>query len=159
MTTAASVRQSWSRLGLRERRLVTVAVLVVAAGLLWSLGVAPALGVLRSAPQRLTELDRQLQSMQDLMAQAQAMQGSAPVPRDAAVRTLEAALQQRMAGKAQLSRAADRVTVTLSGVPPQMLAQWLVQARDAARVSVLQARLSRSPAGWDGSIVLQLPPE
>jgi len=159
MTTAPSLRQSWARLASRERRLVVVALCVVAAGLTWSVGLAPALGVLRAAPQRLTELDLQLQSMQDLVAQARTLQGRAPVQRDAAVRTLESALQQRMAGKAQLSRAGDRVTVTLSGVPPQVLAQWLVLARDAARVSMQQARLTRSPAGWDGSIVLQLPPE
>ncbi|MCW5629041.1 MAG: type II secretion system protein M [Rhodoferax sp.] len=162
MTTAntlASLRQAWSRLAQRERRLVALALAVVLAGLLWSLAVAPALGVLRTAPVRLAELDRQLQSMQDLAAQARALQGRAPVPRDDAVRTLESALQQRMPGRAQLSRAGDRVTVTLSGVQPRMLAQWLGQVRDASRVSVQQARLTRSPAGWDGSVVLQLPPE
>ena len=31
----------------------------------------------------------------------------------------------------------------------------LGQARDAARVTVQQTRLTRRPAGWDGSIVLQ----
>ena len=51
------------------------------------------------------------------------------------------------------------VTVTLSAVPPQALAQWLGQVRDASRVTVQQTRLNRAPAGWDGSIVLQLPPE
>jgi general secretion pathway protein M len=144
---------------MRERRLVALALAVVAAGLLWSLGLAPALGVLRSAPQRLTELDAQLQFMQDQVAQARALQARAPVPRDDAMRALESSLQQRLAGKAQISRAGDRVTVNLSGAPAPVLAQWLSQARDASRVSVQQARLKRSPAGWDGSIVLQLPPE
>jgi general secretion pathway protein M len=153
------VRQAWSRLAVRERRLVALATAVVLAGLLWSLGVAPALVALRSAPARLTELDRQLQSMQALAAQARALQGRVPVQRDEAVRAIESALQQRMPGRAQLSRAGDRVTVTLSGVQPQVIAQWLGQAREASRVSVQQARLIRSPPGWDGSIVLQLPPE
>ncbi len=40
----------------------------------------------------------------------------APVQRDEAMRTLESALQQRMAGRSQISRSGDRVTVTLSGV-------------------------------------------
>ena len=159
MTAAARMQQAWSRLALRERRLVAVALVLVTLLLLWSLGLAPALGVLRSAPQRLSEHDRQLQTMQDQTAQARAMQGRAPVPRDEAMRTLESALQQRMAGKAQSNRVGDRVTVTLTDVQPQVLAQWLSQARDASRVSVQQARLSRSPAGWNGSVVLQLPPE
>ena len=159
MTVATTMRLAWTRLAPRERRLVAVALAVVTLGLLWSLGLAPALGVLRSAPQRLTELDRQLQSMQDLAAQARTLQGRAPVPRDEAMRTFESALQQRMAGKAQINRVGDRVTVTLSGVSPSVLAQWLSETRDASRVSVQQARLARSPAGWNGSIVLQLPPE
>ena len=157
--TMESLRQAWSRLAQRERRLVGLALAVVLAGLVWSLGVAPALAVLRTAPARLAELDRQLQSMQDLAAQARALQGRTPVSRDDAVRSVESALQQRMAGRAQLSRAGDRVTVTLSGVQPQVLAQWLVQVRDASRVSVQQARLTRSSAGWGGSVVLQLPSE
>jgi general secretion pathway protein M len=159
MTAAASLRQVWTRLAVRERRLVALAVAVVVAGLLWGLAVAPALAVLQSAPQRLAQLDGQLQFMQSMVAQARVWQGHAPVPRDAAVRALESALQQRLPGQAQLSRAGDRVTITLSGVPPQALAQWLGQARDAARVSVQQARLTRGPTGWDGSLVLQLPPE
>lgn len=159
MTAAATLRQAWSRLAVRERRLVAAALAVVAVGLLWTIGIAPALAVLRSAPARLTQLDLQLQSMQSMQTQARALQGRAPLGRDDALRAVEAAVQQRMPGKAQVSRAGDRVTVTLSGVSPQALAQWLGQARDASRVTVQQTRLTRSPAGWDGSIVLQLPPE
>ena len=68
-------------------------------------------------------------------------------------------LAQRLGGQAQLTPTGDRATVTLSAVAPQMLAQWLGQARSSARVVVLQARLNRGANGWDGSIVLQLPPE
>lgn len=159
MTTAASLRLAWSRLAARERRMVVVALAVVFCGLLWTTALAPALAVLRSAPARLTQLDLQLQSMQSLQAQARALQGRSPMRRDDAARAVEASVQQRLAGKAQLSRAGDRMTVTLSAVPPQALAQWLGQARDAARVTVQQTRLTRSSTGWDGSIVLQLPPE
>lgn len=159
MMAGGALRQAWSRLAERERRLVALALVVVLAGLLWSLGMAPALGILRTAPARLAELDRQLQSMQSLQAQARALQGRAPIGRDDAVRAVEASMQQRLAGRAQLSRNGDRLTVTLSAVPPQALAQWLGQVRDASRVTVQQTRLNRAPAGWDGSIVLQLPPE
>lgn len=159
MTAASAMRQAWSRLAERERRLIALALAVVLAGLLWMIGIAPALGTLRSAPARLTELDRQLQSMQSLQTQARDLLGRAPIGRDEAARALDASVQQRLAGRAQLSRAGDRLTVTLSAVPPQALAQWLGQVRDAARVTVQQTRLNRTLAGWDGSIVLQLPPE
>jgi general secretion pathway protein M len=159
MMATASMRQAWSRLAARERRMVGLALGVVLGGLLWVAAIAPALGVLRSAPARLAELDRQLQSMQSLQAQARAWQGRAPVGRDDAMRAIESAVQQALPGKAQVARTGDRVTVTLVGASPQALARWLGQARDAARVTVQQTRLTRRPAGWDGSIVLQLPPE
>lgn len=158
MMATASVRQAWARLAVRERRLVVVALVVVTAGLLWALAIAPALATVRSAPQRLVQLDLQLQTMQGLSMQAKALQANAPIGRDEALRLLESSVQQRLAGKAQVSTSGDRVTITLSAVEPQPLAQWLAQVRGAARVSVQQARLLRSPAGWGGSIVLQLPP-
>lgn len=159
MMATGSLPMAWSRLAVRERRLVGVAVAVVLTGLLWAIGIAPALGILRSAPDRLARLDLQLQNMQSLRAQARELQGRATVGREDAMRAVESSVQQQLAGKAQLSRAGDRLTITLTGVQPQALAQWLGQARDAARVSVQQTRLTRSPAGWDGSVVLQLPPE
>jgi general secretion pathway protein M len=56
--------------------------------------------------------------------------------------------------------AGDRATVTLKGAAPGALAEWLVQARSSARALPLEARLSLNAArtGWDGSIVLTLPP-
>lgn len=159
MKAAAPLRQAWARLAVRERGLVVVALVVVVTGLLWAFGIAPALASLRSAPQRLVQLDAQLQTMHGMAAQAKTLQARAPIRRDEALRTLESSVQQRLAGKAQISTSGDRVTVTLSGVEPQPLAQWLGQVRGAARVSVQQARLLRGPSGWGGSIVLQMPPE
>lgn len=159
MMATGSLRMAWSRLAVRERRLVGVAVAVVFTGLLWAIGIAPALGMLRSAPDRLAGLDLQLQHMQSLQAQARDLQGRATVGREDAMRAVESSVRQQLGGKAQLSRAGDRLTIALTDVQPQALAQWLGQARDAARVSVRQTRLTRSTAGWDGSVVLQLPPE
>lgn len=157
MTAIASARQAWLRLSVRERRLVSMALAVVLAATLWGLGITPALRSLMSAPLRLEQLDQQLQTMRGLAAQARELQSRPAVRRDDALRMLSSSLQQRLGDKAQISNAGDRVTVTLSGVPPQLLAQWLSQARGATRVAVQQARLTRTPAGWDGSIVLQLP--
>ena len=147
----------WQRLALRERRLVSVALALVLSALVWGVALAPALGTLRSAPLRLAELDQQLQTMRGLAAQAAELQGRPALRREDALRALDLGLQQRLGNQARLSSAGERVTVTLTGVAPQLLAQWLGQARSAARVVVQQARLTLTPGGWDGSIVLQLP--
>lgn len=152
------VRHAWSRLAERERRLVAVALVLIGGTLVWTLGIAPALTTLRSAPERLSQLDVKLQSMQAMVLQAKELQGRAPIRRDEALRILESSVQQRLAGKARISNAGDQVTVTLSGAEPQAFAQWLAQVRGAARVTVQQARLLHSPGGWSGSVVLQLPP-
>ncbi len=125
--------------------------------LVWGMAIAPALGTLRAAPTRLAQLDQQLQAMRSLAAQAQELQVRPPVRREDALRTLQSSLEQRLGKQARLSSAGDRVTVTLTGVAPALLAQWLGQARSTARVVVQQARLNRTPDGWDGSIVLLLP--
>ena len=56
-----------------------------------------------------------------------------------------------------LAATADRITVVLRGAPPQTLAPWLSQVRLQARVVATQASLTRGPAGWDGTIVFNLP--
>lgn len=157
MKRLSAVGELWLRLDVRERRLVSFALAVVSIALVWSVGIAPALGTLRSAPARLVQLDQQSQTMRALAAQAQELQARPVVRRDDALRALQASLELRLGKQARLSSAGERVTVTLTGVAPPMLAQWLGQARSAARVVVQQARLTHTADGWDGSIVLQLP--
>jgi general secretion pathway protein M len=48
----------------------------------------------------------------------------------------------------------ERAVLTLNGVGPQALREWLQEARSAARARPLEANLSRGPAGFSGSIVL-----
>lgn len=159
MKALAGLQRSWVTLAGRERVLVSLAGAIVVLGLLWALALAPALRTVRTAPAQSDRLDQQLQDMQVMAASARALQGRPPVRRDDAMRVLQSSLAQRLGGQAQLTPTGDRATVTLSAVAPQMLAQWLGQARSSARVVVLQARLNRGANGWDGSIVLQLPPE
>lgn len=148
----------WGGLAARERRLVAAAAVVLALALLWLLGVSPALKTLRTAPAQLDALDRQLQSMQELAAQARGLQARPPLTRDDAMRAFDASVQQRFGAGAQVSVAGDRVTVTLKAASPDVLAQWLGQARLGARAVAAQARLTRAAGGWDGTVVFDLPP-
>lgn len=157
-----SRRKAWARvwhgLTLRERRVVGGALAVLLLAALWGLAVAPALRTVRSAPAQLDALDSQLQAMQRLAAEAKTMQGGPVVSRDEALRALESSLQQGLGATAQFSVAGDRVTVTLKGAAPDVLARWIAQARTGARAVARQASLARGPNGWDGSVVLELPP-
>jgi general secretion pathway protein M len=157
----ARLTRALDALAPRERRAVTLAAWIVGLGLLWWLAVAPALGVLRSAPERHARLDTQLEQMRRLAATAEQLrsQNAAPPPvRDDALRALEQATTA-LGGSAQLSVLGDRATLTLRDTPADALAQWLAQVRVNARLLPVEARLTRTPglAQWNGTLVLAGP--
>ena len=153
-----NLRRAWDQLPLRERRLLALACGVVLLALVWALLIAPAVRTLMAAPAQLEKLDAQLQSMHKLAGQARGLQNRPGVTRDEALRSLEASLQQRLGTSAQFSVAGERVSVVLKGAAPDVLAQWLSQARVTSRAVATQARLTRGAGGWDGTLVLELPP-
>lgn len=157
MNRFRDLRRAWDKLPLRERRLVALAVTVVVLALVWALAIAPALKTLAAAPAQLEKLEAQLLSMAKLAAQAKGLQNRPSVAREDALRTLESSLQQRLGTSAQLSVSGERVSVILKGAAPDVLAQWLSQARVTSRVVATQAKLTRGASGWDGSLVLELP--
>ncbi len=156
---AAALRLHWQRLAPRERMAVATAGAVVALALLWWVVLGPAIGVLRSAQAQHSVLDAQLQGMGALQAQAQALKSQPRQSYDEAMRQLESAVRQGLGASSRLSVSGDRATVSVAAVPADVLAQWLAQARVAARVVPTEAKLSRNAAGlWDGTVVLALPP-
>ena len=154
----AGLSRAWQGMSGRERRMVGATMALVLLAVLWWLALSPALRVLRSAPQQIEALDQQLQTMQQLAAEAGAIQSRPPMAREASLRALEASVRQRLGTAPQVRVAGDRATVVLQGVPPQALAQWLSQVRTGARVVPVQAQLRRGAQGWDGTVVLDLPP-
>lgn len=147
MKTPEALRQfqaRWRALDAREQTLATSAVLLVGLALVWWLLVAPPLRTLRTAEAQQRSLDVQLQKMQALQAQAQALQTQTKLGRDEAVRALEASVKQRLGVAGQLAVVGDRATVTLRNVPADALAQWLAQARVNARAIPGEVRLVRS---------------
>jgi general secretion pathway protein M len=160
--TLAPVQARWTQLDSRERTLVIAALSVVAVALLWWIGVSPALSTLRQADAQQRSLAAQVQKMQSLQGQAQAIQSQPKISRDEAMRALESSVKG-LGTTAQLNVAGDRATVTLRTTPADQLARWLSQARVNARAIPSEARLTRSaaspggPAAWDGTVVLSLP--
>lgn len=151
----------WHRLAARERLLLQVAAVLVTLALLWWLALAPALQTLRQAPARHATLDAQLQTMQHLQAQAQALQNAPRLSPDAAGRALQAAVAEHLGPSARLSLQGGQATLTLQGTPAPALAAWLAQARANAYAVPQEARLVRSnrtdSTRWDGTLVLSLP--
>ena len=157
MTSLTDLQSCWRTVSPREQRLALLALGVVLLALLWWVAVAPALKVLRTAPQQHLALDAQNQQMQRLQAQALALRAQPVITATEARSALEASLKP-LGDSAQMVVQVERVTVTLKAVSPDALAQWLATARQNARTVPTEARLTRNAAGaWDGSVVLQLP--
>jgi general secretion pathway protein M len=153
------LRTRWAGLAPREQALLATAAAVVGFALLWWIALGPALGTLRGADAQHRALDTQLQQMRRLQAQARAMQSQPKQTQEEATRQLESAIRQQLGASARYSIAGDRVTVNLSNTPAPALAQWLAQVRTNARAIPAEARLARNASGgWDGSLVLALPP-
>ena len=157
----APLQARWRQLATREKTFLVAAVALVLLTLLWKLVLAPSLQTLRTATAQATALDAELQHMQSLQAQANALQKQAPLGYDEALRALNLATKQTLAGAAQVNVVADRANVTLQAASADALAQWLTQARLNARSVPVEARLTRgtTPAGatWTGTLVMSLP--
>lgn len=156
MTMPPQLQARWDGLLRRERQLLLAAGALVLGAVLWWVALAPALATLRSAEKQQLLLAAQMQQMQRLQAQAQAIQAQPRPEPEEARRLLDASLKS-LGSTAQMQVVGERVTVTLKGVAPDALAQWLVQARLNARAVPAEAHLLRGPTGsWDGTLVLNL---
>ena len=145
----------WLARTTRERRAVIVVVGVLGALLVWSLLVQPAWRSTRAAPPVLDQLDGELQQMQRIAAESRLLRAVAPVSPTQAGAALKAATE-RLGDKAKLNLQGDRATLSLTGISPEALRAWLVEARSGARARPVDATLQRGPAGFTGSITVTL---
>ncbi len=157
MAWQRQIKTRWAALGLREQRGLQLAAVVLAAGLVWSVGLAPALRTLRGADAQSVALARQVERMQALQQRAQALQAKpAAAPQD----TLKALQSATVAlGKgATLQVAGTQATITLVQVSAPDLAPWL-SGSAAAGQSPAEAHLQRSAneARWSGTLLYRLP--
>jgi general secretion pathway protein M len=152
---SARARAAWQGLAPRERRLVALAAGVVGLALLWALAVQPAWRTLARAPAEIDRLDTQLQLMQALATEAQALRDTPAVAPEQARAALQAATT-RLGDKAQLAPAGERIVVRFNGVAPSALREWLAEARAGARARPVAVALQRSGEGFSGSVELVL---
>ena len=147
----------WEARAAREKQMLQVAAIVVAAGVLWAAGIAPALKTIQTFEATRNAQDAQLQSMLRLQGQAQSLRAVPRLEAAAAQQALQASVTQAFGAKADFQALGGTATITLKGVEPQAVAQWLAVARTNARSAPLQARLSTSPQGWSGTLQMSLP--
>ena len=147
----------WRQLKINERRMILVAFWVIMAALLWLFAIAPALKILKDAPEQHRALDAKLQSMRALNIEAKTLQSQPKLGLDEAQKALQSSVSQRFGSAAQLNLSGERATLTLKNANPQELAQWLTQARVNARALPGEAKLNKIGDGWDGTLVLNLP--
>ena len=160
-TTLEPLRARWAGLPGREKNGIRLAALLVLLFALWQLSVKPALATLRTADVQARALGAQMQAMQAMQLQAQAVQKQPALGFDEAVRALSAATKQTLGASAQLVVAGERASITVKDASPDALAEWLAQARLNARSALIEARLVRGATSgspvWNGVLVMGLP--
>lgn len=145
----------WRALGVRDRALATLALAVLGAFVLWSAAIQPAWRTLRGAPAQRDALDAQWQTMQALAAEARQLREAPALSLEQATAALRAA-SDRLGRQARLSMQGERAVLTLNGVGPGALREWLAEVRAGARAHPVEAQLNRGPQGFTGSVVLQI---
>lgn len=171
-TLKGSLHNAWTQRPPRERQLLGTAAWVLLLTLTWQVAIAPALHTWREAPARQTALDVQTRQMQQLKAQALALQKTPAITRAEALRWLEASIPTSLGSDTQWRLQGEQLSLTLSGTPAMPLAAWLRQAREQAQALPVQAQLQQTPSPpatakgpvngdstvrWSGTLVLSLP--
>ena len=151
------VKAWWLRLPAREKTLIRVTLLLVTALLLWLLVLSPSIRTIRSFDSSYRTQEAKLQQMLNYQAQAQSMQNLPRVSQAAAVTALEASIAQTFGNRAEIIFNGGNATVNVRGISPEELAKWLNNIRTNARTIAIQARLTRTNIGWNGSLQMVLP--
>lgn len=156
----ASLRQQaghwWQARTPRERQAIAAVAIVLAAFVVWSLLVQPALNTTRNAPAQLDQLDAQYQQMQRIAGESTALRAAPRVGPTQAAQALKAATD-RLGDRARLTLQGERATLALvAGVNPEALRAWLNEARSGARARPVEAQLQRGPLGYTGTISVTL---
>lgn len=134
-----------------ERKALAAVASVVALFLVWSVAIQPALRTARDAPAQLDKLEAQYQQMQRVAAESNGLRGAARVAPAQAALALKSATD-RLGDRARLLLQGDRATLTLTGVSPDNLRAWLVEARSGARARPIDAQLQHGPLGYSGTL-------
>lgn len=145
----------WSGRDDRERRLLSLAAVVVGAALVWTVALKPAWTQVTRAPARLNAADAQTLSMQRLAVEARELRGASQVTMAQSVAALKSA-SGRLGDTAKLTVQGERAILTVENIDVESLRAWLAEVRSGARARPVEAQLSRGPKGYSGTVTLSL---
>lgn len=151
------VKAWWKALSSRDKRMIRVAAALLIFVLLWLLALQPAIRTIRSFESAQRTQEAKLQQMLNLQSQAQSMQNLPLVSQAAAVTALEISIEQTFGNRAEIIFNGNNATVNVRAISPEDLAKWLNNIRTNSRTVAVQARLTRTNIGWNGSFQMVLP--
>ncbi len=149
------LRQRWLALAPREREGLTWALWAAVLLVVVMVGVRPAWRTLQAAPAQLGQVEEQVQQMKQLAREAQLLRGTPVVSMTQSIDALKAA-SDRLGAVGKLNLQGQQATVTLNGVTPEALAEWLREVRTVGRVRVTEAKLTRTGTTYSGSVLVAI---
>lgn len=153
----AQAKVWWTALPSREKTLLRVAAVLITVLFLWLVALSPAIRTIRAFESTQRAQEAKLQQMLNLQSQAQSMQNLPQVSQAAAVTALEVSIEQTFGNRAEIIFNGNNATVNVRGISAEDLAKWLNSIRTNARTVAVQARLTRTNIGWNGSFQMVLP--
>jgi general secretion pathway protein M len=146
----------WAAMASRERQIATIAIWLIVVTFLVLVCIRPAFRTLSDAPEKIRQIDVQLDEMRRLADEVQVLRQRQPVPPAQAEAALKAATE-RLADTARLTIQGDRATLTLTKVDGEALAAWLEEARSGARIKPVEAALMQvQPGVYSGTLIVAL---
>lgn len=164
-TMTSRLTTAWERLPPRERWMVVAMATVVGCLLGWMLAVRPAWLTLRHAPDQLAQAEQSLQRMQQLAAEAAALQQLGPVTplsREQRQSQLQGVVAQAFGASARLQVQGSLATVIFDNLSADRLAQATALLRQQLALKPQASRLERQAESsdlWRGSITWALDDE
>ena len=155
ITARATLQAQWAGLGARERTALGAAAGVLGLALLWWVAIAPAWRTLHEVPARIDRQGLQLQTLQQLAAEAAELRTLAPVSGAQAGAALDSA-SARYGARISLQRVGDQATASVRDLTGNELRDWLSDVRSTARARATDMQLTRNGPGYSGTVVLNL---
>jgi len=147
----------WSQRDARERKLLTLAAIVIVLACVYLIFLEPALTGRNKLQTQIPELRQQLAEMTALSAQQIKLNASLnqmvePITRE----VVDASLSARSIKAQSLSVNDDLVRLQISSVAYGNLMEWLVESQKSSRLTVEDARLNALPEPGQVNVILTL---
>lgn len=155
VTARAALQARWAGLAARERTALTAAAVLICLALSWWVAIAPAWRTLRDVPARIDRQGLQLQTLQQLAAEASELRTQAPVSSAQAGAALDSA-SARYGARISLQHLGDQATASVRDLTGDELRDWLAEVRSTARARATDVQLTRNGQGYTGTLVLSL---